>query len=59
MVDTPCIFVGGMESGLTADASCLGQEWIKRVAEAMPEGEDVMGGPLIEDGEQPGGTMLQ
>lgn len=38
MVDTPCIFVGGMESGLTADASCLGQEWIKRVAEAMPEG---------------------
>ena len=29
------------------------------LAEAMPEGEDVMGGPLIEDGEQPGGTMLQ
>lgn len=28
------------------------------LAEAMPEG-DVMSGPLIEDGEQPGGTMLQ
>lgn len=29
------------------------------LAEAMPEGEDVTGGPLIEDGEQPGGMMLQ